>query len=114
MLLAAAVIGGAWALTDDPEPAQPVHATGRQAVVGSGGHVQATTTSTPPTATTIIVVDGVPFHVPVPPLPPGVTLEPGPERGIQNIHVLVDGPLSPEAQAAVDSMLGRTTTTTRP
>lgn len=66
--------------------------------------------ATSTTATSIVMIDGKP--VPVPPLPPGVTLG----NDVTNLHVPVTA-LDPAAQAAVNDMLralAGNTTTTRP
>lgn len=86
--------------------------TDQRAVAGSEGNVAATTSTTP---TTIIVVDGVPFSFPIPPLPPGVTMEPSPDNSVLNIHQRVDS-IDPAVLAALNQIIngGTTTTTTRP
>ncbi len=80
----------------------------------------ATTTvpTTTPAPTSTIVVNGMSF--PVPPLPPGVTLEPEPGQPIVNIHERVTSldQLTPEQREALAKVLAdmglTTTTTTRP
>jgi hypothetical protein len=89
-----------------------------------------TTSTTTPTSTTIVIVDGVPFAIPIPPLPPGITLGDGP-GSVTNVHrrvgsieeILATAP--PEQREAIakawDDMLRQmgagqvptTTTTTR-
>ena len=87
-------------------------ATDQPAVVGSGGALQPSTTTV--TATTIVVVNGVPFPVPIPSLPPGVSIDPPPEGGVVNIHCRVESINGP-AQFPQDPWCGRyNTTTTRP
>ena len=60
----------------------------RPTQVVSAAATTSTTTvpTTTPVPTTIVMVNGVPFPIPIPPLPPGVSIEPQPGDGVLNIH----------------------------